>query len=220
MNEIRYRNKHCLKWSLQEHESRGKSATQQQQKTPDQSQQPSLGSHLDPSTPSTPPAPTTPPKLGRTSSGNKSKVSSARRIKRYSTGEEGGAPSGVARTSSGVYDRRKNRSAPGPSYHTIRLSSSHAHTHTCIHNMHAQSRPTHRKSPFLQRSWDTPSATPSLFVEVCIIFSLLPTTAGSHHSPTLFFLDHKSKNRNSSLRISRGKGEGEMAATKKLANKR
>ena len=138
MSEIRYRNKHCLKWSLQEHESRGKSATQQQQKTPDQSQQPSLGSHLDPSTPSTPPAPTTPPKLGRTSSGNKSKVSSARRIKRYSTGEEGGAPSGVARTSSGMYDRGKSRSTPRPSYHTIHLSSSHTHTHaytTCIHRV-------------------------------------------------------------------------------------
>ena len=83
-----------------------------------------------------------------------------------------------------------------------------------------QSLPRHRESLFLQRPWDTPSATPSLSVEVCIIFSLLPTTAGSHHSPTLSFLDHKSKNRNSSLRISRGKGEGEMAATKKLANKR
>ena len=42
---------------------------------------------------------------GRTLSGSKSKVSSGRRIKRYSTGEEGGVPNGVTRTSSGAHNR-------------------------------------------------------------------------------------------------------------------
>lgn len=108
---------------------------QRQQMIPDQSQQPSLGSHLDPSTPSTPPAPTTPPQLGRTLSGNKSKVSSGRRIKRYSTGEEGGAPSGVARTSSGAYDRGRVDQHLDHSclFITCTHVHAHAHTHACTH---------------------------------------------------------------------------------------
>ena len=112
------RNEHCLINDvppcpcpcpcLQEQDFRRKPAAQHQQMTPDQSQQPSLGSTLDPSSPSTPSVPTTPPQLGRTLSGSKPKVSSGRRVKRYSTGEEGGAPNGVTRTSSGVYDRWMN----------------------------------------------------------------------------------------------------------------
>ena len=110
---------------------------------------------------------------------------------------------------------------------TTRFISLH-HTHTRMHTQHAYTEsPKAQKKPLPSEIMGHPVSNPIPIRGGLHIFSLLPTTAGSHHSPagsycspTLFFLDHKSKNRNSSLRISRGKGEGEMAATKKLANKR
>ena len=118
------------------------------------------------------------------------------------------------------------------------LTHMHAHMHIHTHAQHplfigeqvkskprgvdagnSPESPKAQRKPLPSETMGHPVSNP-IPIRGGLHFSLLPTTAGSHHSPTLSFLDHKSKNRNSSLRISRGKGEGEMAATKKLANKR
>jgi len=138
-------------------------------------------------------------------------------------------------------DRGRAIPAPRPFvslHHVHMLTHMHAHMHIHTHAQHllfigeqvkskprgvdagnSPESPKAQRKPLPSETMGHPVSNP-IPIRGGLHFSLLPATAGSHHSPTLSFLDHKSKNRNSSLRISRGKGEGEMAATKKLANKR